>query len=453
MKQFTTLAGLLVILAAPIAIANAAVSDEEFAEVKQMLEQALERIDQLEGKKSASVPQTRAEQVDANTARLDSLSWAERISIKGDFRYRYQNDDIDDSVTAESVADRPDSKDGSRNRSRIQARAEITARLPSDVEVGLGLASGGDDPVSTNQTLGGGGSTKDINLDLAYFSWTGLENTTIRGGKVKNTFHRVSKSPLQWDSDWRPEGIDIAWDNGDYFAQAMGVYLESDSDSDDLESDSDSDDEFGYILQAGARGEVGGVSLLGGIGYTEFDAEGHKCFGPDSDLDSFGYCKGNEVAVADVTDPDEGGTYLYDFEVYNIFFEAATEAFGMPLTFFGDFIKNDDADDNDSGHLYGVQLGKAKQQGTWQIRYYYKDIEANATLGLLANSDFAGGGTNGKGDVLSGAYALTDQSTIKVTYYNVEKNSDNLASPFVFGNPGTDYDHDTIQVDMNFKYK
>ena len=63
------------------------------------------------------------------------------------------------------------------------------------------------------------------------------------------------------------------------------------------------------------------------------------------------------------------------------------------------------------------------------------------------------GGTNGKGDVLSGAYALTDQSTIKVTYYNVEKNSDNLASPFVFGNPGTDYDHDTIQVDMNFKYK
>ena len=198
---------------------------------------------------------------------------------------------------------------------------------------------------------------------------------------------------------------------------------------------------------------MGGVSLLGGIGYTEFDAEGHKCFGPDSDLDSFGYCKGNEVAVADVTDPDEGGTYLYDFEVYNIFFEAATEAFGMPLTFFGDFIKNDDADDNDSGHLYGVQLGKAKQQGTWQIRYYYKDIEANATLGLLANSDFAGGGTNGKGDVLSGAYALTDQSTIKVTYYNVEKNSDNLASPFVFGNPGTDYDHDTIQVDMNFKYK
>ena len=444
MKQFTTLIGLLVVMTAPIAIANAAVSDEEFAEVKQMLKEALERIDQLEGRKSASVPKTKAEQVEANTQRLDAMSWAERISIKGDFRYRYQNDDIDDSITAESVAGGPDSEDRTRNRSRIQARAEITAKLPSNTEIGLGFASGGDDPVSTNQTLGGGGSTKDMNLDLAYFSWTGLENTTIRGGKVKNTFRKVRKSPLQWDTDWRPEGFDIAWDNGNYFAQAMGVYLESDSDS---------DDEFGYILQAGARGEVGGVSLLGGIGYTEIDAEGHVCFGPDSDLDSFGYCKGNEVIVADVTDPGEGGTYLYDFEVYNLFFEAAMEAFGMPLTFFGDFVKNDDANDNDSGQLVGVQLGKAGKQGTWQVKYYYEDIEANATLGLLTNSDFAGGGTNGKGDVLSGAYALTDQSTIKVTYYNVEKNSDNLVSPFVIGNPGTDYDFDTVQVDLNFKYK
>lgn len=442
MKQLTALLGVFVLIVGQTA--NAAVSDEEFAEVKQMLKEALERIDELEGGKSADAPQTKAEQVDSNTKRLEAMSWAERISIKGDFRYRYQNGDTDGSITAESVADGPDTKDGTRNRNRIRARAQLIAQLKSDTEIGLGIATGGDDPVSTNQTLGGGGSSKDVKLDQAYFKWTGLEDTTIRGGKVKNTFHKVAKSQLQWDGDWTPEGFDIAWDNGDYFAQAFGLYLESDSNS---------DDEFGFILQAGARGEVGGVKLVGGIGYTEIDAEGRECFGPDSDLDSFGYCDGNEVLVTDVTDPDEGGTYLYDFEVYNLFFEATTEAFDMPLTFFGDWIKNDAADDNDSGYLYGVQLGKAKKQGTWQIKYYYEDIEANSTLGLLTNSDFGNGGTNGKGSVLSGAYAMTDQSSFNVTYYNVEKNSDNLVSPFVVGNPGTDYDVDTIQVDLIFKYK
>ena len=83
-----------------------------------------------------------------------STSWAEKVKWKGDFRYRYE--DIDE-----------DTKDD-RQRHRIRARAALIAQATDNVEVGLGLATGGDDPVSTNQTLGGGGSTKDVRLDLAY---------------------------------------------------------------------------------------------------------------------------------------------------------------------------------------------------------------------------------------------------------------------------------------------
>ena len=93
--------------------------------------------------------------------RIPRLSWAEKIKWKGDFRYRYE--DIEE-----------DGKDD-RDRNRIRARPALVAKTSDTTEVGFGLATGGDDPVSTNQTLGGGGSTKDVRLDLAYATWTGLK--------------------------------------------------------------------------------------------------------------------------------------------------------------------------------------------------------------------------------------------------------------------------------------
>ena len=187
-----------------------------------MLEQALERIDELEQQQSAkqevapaAAPVT--EQVVANTERLEKLSWAERIRLKGDFRYRYQNDDVD------GIDD--------RNRQRIRARAAIEADVADNIEVGLGIASGSNDPVSTNQTLGGGASTKDLNLDLAYFKWNAAVGANIYGGKFKRPLKVVAKSGLQFDGDWRPEGAAVTYDEGMFFANAVCSWLESDNKS------------------------------------------------------------------------------------------------------------------------------------------------------------------------------------------------------------------------------
>jgi hypothetical protein len=443
MKQLVALVGLTVLMAAPIV--SAEVSDEQFQQLQDSLNQALDRIDELEKqqttetaaqqttkaatKEDASV----ADQVAVNTAKLSKMSWAERMRFQGDFRYRYQNEDISDIVSDPSLNE-------TRNRNRIRARAALIAELDDDIEIGLGFASGGDDPVSTNQTLGGGGSTKDLNLDMAYFDWSGLENTHIRGGKFKNTFEKVAKSQLQWDGDWRPEGFDGAWDNGNFFAQGLGTYLESDSSS---------DNEFAYLLQAGGRAEIGGVSLVGGVGYTDIDAEGSACFHAEDD-DQF--CFGNQSNVV-VTDPgppvETEARYINDFQVYNVFAEAGFEVADTPLKLFADFIKNDAADDYDTGYLVGAQLGKAKKKGSWQVGYYYEDLESNATLGLLTNSDFGGGGTNGKGSVFSAGYALTDQASFKATYYLVDRNTDHIAAI----NNGEEFSVDILQLDLNFKYK
>ena len=86
--------------------------------------------------------------MDARMNAMDAPSLEDRFKVKGDFRYRYETIDVD-------------GKDN-RSRHRIRARLSGVVQLPTNVEIGMGLATGGDDPVSSNQTLGKGGSSKGV---------------------------------------------------------------------------------------------------------------------------------------------------------------------------------------------------------------------------------------------------------------------------------------------------
>ena len=438
MNRPVYLLGLLLLLIT--STVNAAVSDEKFQDVKDLLQQALARIKQLE----ASNAQTNAivaelaksnvttaaavvtladsnEQMTAAVAQIEadkqSVSWAERISWSGDFRYRYQNDDID--IFADD-----------RNRQRIRARLAMTAKLTKSIDTVFGIATGGDSPVTSNLTLGNSGSGKRINLDLAYFDWEAINNLNVRGGKFDSTLELPGESLMQWDSDWRPEGMDVAYKGEAFFAQFLGTWLESDSNL---------SEEYAWIVQAGAKFTLGPAKLKAGLSYTDIDAAERECFfKPAAD----GSCFGNNVNPA--TD-----TYLFDFEVYNVFAEVSFNINEVPFAAWVDYIKNDAAQIDNKGYQLGFQLGKAQNRGSWQIKYYYQDLEANATLGLLANSDFGGGGTNGKGSFVQAAYATTDKTNIKLTYYTVEENQN--VNPLLNG--GAKFDWDTLFVDLNFNYK
>lgn len=441
MNRTVGVLGLLLLVSSTV---NAAVSDEEFQKVKELLQQALNRIQQLEAgsvqtnatvvelaksnattaaaavtladskkRSTASAPQIEADK--------QSMSWAERISWSGDFRYRYQNDDID--IFAED-----------RNRQRIRARSAMTARLTKSIDTVFGIATGGDSPTSSNLTLGNSGSSKRINLDLAYFDWEVINNLNIRGGKFDNTLERPGGSLMQWDSDWRPEGMDVAYKGETFFAQFLGTWLESDSNL---------SEEYGWIVQTGAKLKLGPVRLKAGLSYTDIDAAERDCFfKPAED----GSCFGNDIDTATAAPI---GTYLFDFEIYDVFAEVSFNVSEVPIVVWADYIKNDAAQIDNKGYQLGFQLGKAQNRGSWQIKYYYEDLEANATLGLLANSDFGGGGTNGKGSFVQATYATTDKTNIKFTYYAVEKNQN--INPLLHS--GTKFDWNTLFVDLNFKYK
>ncbi len=56
------------------------------------------------------------------------------------------------------------------------------------------------------------------------------------------------------------------------------------------------------------------------------------------------------------------------------------------------------------GYHVGATLGKASDPHTWELAYFYRVVETDATLADMADSDFGDGGTNRRGHVAWLAY-------------------------------------------------
>ena len=142
----------------------------------------------------------------------DVPSWVQRIRFSGDFRYRHELTDIED------VED--------RHRHRIRARLQMNATVTDELEVVIGLATGSWDPVSTNQDLGDAFSSKSINLDLAYVTYTPeqVAGLAVIAGKMPNPLHRPQGTELIWDDDMRPEGIAVAYKTED-LAEGLEAFV------------------------------------------------------------------------------------------------------------------------------------------------------------------------------------------------------------------------------------
>lgn len=335
--------------------------------------------------------------------------WAERIKWHGDFRYRFEN--IDNDRTDED-----------RNRNRIRARIGVTAQVTDDVKAGVALASGSDDPVSSNQTLGGGGSTKGINLDMAFIDWTFAENLHLVAGKTKNPFYKVGKNGLIWDGDYRPEGAHISYDNGTFWAIAGYHFLESDN------KGGDKDAEEMYGTQVGYKGAIAdNMKVKVGASYFYIPVEGSASF---VDGDFFG-------------NSSVGGMHEFDYETLELFAELNTKIAGVKTTFFADYVKNSDADE-DTGFALGFKLGKAKNKGDWQFGYTYEDLEADAVFAAFTDSDFGGGGTDVKGHKFNTAYAFSKNTSLSITYFDNEYGEHTRSE---------ELDFDRLQVDIKTKFK
>jgi hypothetical protein len=328
------------------------------------------------------------------------------VRFSGDLRYRHES--INEDLEAE------------RQRQRIRARFGVTADVADNVRLGLTLATGGDDPISANQTLDTGFSRKPIGVDRAFFSWAATEQLTFTGGKMANPFYRPGNHHLIYDNDLNPEGLALRYSGSNWFANYAGLWVEergADDDSIMLGG------QFGYrrMLDEGLR------LTLGASYYDYLDTQGRTPFWD-------GEAVGNRV--------DAAGNYLNDFNLGELFAELNLTPGERPVTLFADYVVNTEADEADVGFAIGASLGEVTRPGTWRIGYSYQDLEADAVIGTFTDSDWGGGGSDATGHVVEFNYGFRERLVFGFRYFLNERGAD----------VDNEHDYNRLQADVQFNY-
>ncbi len=344
---------------------------------------------------------------------VSAADWWENVKVKGDLRYRHEMIKKGENET--------------RNRHRIRARVGINGKVNDFTSVGIQFATGSDDPVSTNQSLDNGFSSKNLVLDLAYLTMkpTFVEDVTVTAGKFKNPYFKPGKSELIWDSDWNPEGGVLSYsnklDNVNITVIGAGLWIE--------ERSSGKDSWLGSgqaVIGFNFNEKKSGVKLGGGM----FNYVNVMGYSPFYDDDTYG----NSI--------DTSGNFMYDYELTEAFVEFSHKFESFPVTVMGDFVTNNAVDSLNTGWLVGFKAGKAKKPGTWDFRYIYREVERDAVFGTYADSDFRGGGTDAKGHEVGGGYQIAKNMKFNVSYFINEIGLDD--------DDPTDFDR--LQVDLQLKF-
>jgi hypothetical protein len=336
----------------------------------------------------------------------EDSSWTDEIDFSGDFRLRYEGIDEDFEVE--------------RNRMRFRGRFGLTATVSDDINFVLRLATGGDNPVSTNQSFDGGFSTKDIGVDLAYVDWKILDNLSLFAGKMKNPLFRAGGVPLIWDSDLTPEGIALKYSVGPFFGTVGGF---------SVEERSGSDDSLLTVVQGGIKFPIGDNNeLTMGAGYFAYtNTIGNKAF-------HNGNAKGNTLDINDL--------YVFEYQNTELFAQIDTKIANRPLQLFAHFAKNSEASREDTAFAYGAKIGLSKDKGQVQFIWIYQDIEADSVIGTFNDSDYGGGGSDSKGHIFSGKYGISKKMFVGGTFYLNE----------VERFQGVEHDYNRIQLDLGIKF-
>ena len=424
--------GMWIVAAGFLAGSAGVVRADDITDLRKQMEQQYEQMRQMQSKlielEAAQKQQgTAVQKLEESGAILpESLAWIEKINLYGDFRYRYEYIDAEGSSS-------------DQHRNRIRARVGLEGKVNDEMSYNVRIASGSSDPVSTNATLDGGFSSKDIWLDRAYLQWdpASMSGWTFLFGKMGNPFFKVGGNQLVWDDDLNPEGIAAQYaaklnDTTGLFVNGGGMWVE--------ESSSNADASL-WGIQAGLEHALNDDSKLtwGGSYYKYGNVKDSKTFYDVED--GFG---NSHYTITNADGVDEA-FYMYDYALVEAFAAYDTKIGKTPASFYGDYVVNTASGvSEDTGWLIGTKLGNAKNPGTWGFGYEYRDLENDAVVGVFTDSDFIGGGTGGKGHKFNASYAIAKNATLGATYFMSQRDSD--------GDGSIDNDYDRFQFDLQVKF-
>lgn len=374
-------------------------------------------------------------------------AWAERISISGDMRLRYemQNYASDNfpffpDIGAINLAGGVRDSEGfpllnsvvDRHRVNYRARLDINARISDRVRAGLRLASGNErGAVSTNATMGDFFLKDNFWLDRAYLQIEPVSGVVLSGGRMPNPFETTD---MVWDADINPEGVSLAvrrqvMDGLELFGTA--AYLP-------LEERAIFKDTFMVGGQLGVNLEPAEglkVSLSGS--YYDFEGIQSQKNAPDgSRLKDYTaprfLDKGNSVFNMRTDGLTTLAGLASDFNLLIGNARVSKEVGPMVFSLTGEVVKNLAVDPAKIALLRGEpgvkpgDLGwqvrfdagypRIERFGQWQLAVAYKRIETDAVLDIFTDSDFGLGGTDVKGYLIEGAFGIYDNTWIGINW-------------------------------------
>lgn len=356
-------------------------------------------------------------------------AWVDRIAFSGDVRLRHE------SFYRNTTDDRH------RQRFRLRLGTDLKVQ---DFTVGIRLASGTGEQVSTNKSFDNLSAQTALYIDRAFLRWQG-ETTrwlTLTGGRMPNPFSTVYSSDIVWDDDFNPEGVaesmNFKLGGAGLFLNLAQIVLDEDG------SGRPSTDQWLYGQQLGVTLEPlkDVKTMLAAAYYNAVNAQNNN-FGQ-------AVCQaGNSRVTPCATPLAATGTLVNDYNVVDVTASIGLKLGALPLALMGDYVTNtadtkdaSGAETKDSGYQAGLIVGKAGAPQTWEAAYFYKLVGADATLSDLADSDFGEGGTDRKGHIVWAAYNPTQALQFKVKYFKTEVEND-AAAP---------NDINRLQVDLSLKF-
>lgn len=438
-------------IAAALCMSPAYGASGELAQIREQLQNVVQRVGKLEQENAALKAQNETLQVqltqllgtetqiahapggatspdaakDAppqSTAKV--ADWPNRISVKGDLRYRHQQADD---------ARQP----AQRDEHLLRARMSVEARVNDSITGVIGLATStptgsAGSPRSANAQLDGQFARKPLYLDLGYVDWAFAAGAHAIGGKMKMPFVRPGQS-LFWDYEVNPEGIALTYGRGPWFASGYGFWVEENVQyTTTANAATDTTDTKMYGAQFGGRFDFGGSSLtLAAMYYDLAAAQRRRPFFNNSSNGNT--TNGNSMGP--------NGGLLFDYQVIELMAEYNMKLGELPLQAWLDVARNRDAI-LDTAIGAGLMLGKASNPGAWEAGLAYQLIEKDALFAQHIDSDFAGGVSDSNGWIVRAGYAPLKNWALNATYFMTQGNVD----------VGNEFDYDRLLLDFNVKF-
>jgi len=444
--------------AAGLTPAPAMAQSAEIEALKAQLSALSSKIEALE-QAQAETKKTVAETQATSDKTADTVAQNKAaLSFAGDLRYRYEFFDV-------QYVDR------NRERDRIRARLNANFRVNDSITGRVGIATGGQDPRSSNQTLTDQNQRKDFDLDVAYVTWAPTSSLKITAGKQPYAWTRTGS--LFYDGDVNVEGLAVNYATGNFFAATFYDWLGERALSFSNVTTGTNTDSIMFGAQVGYRipfSDTVRLTLAGS--YFDYDGvQGYNTFFGGSSF-------GNTTVVGTANGCSRtlaAGTACLasDFNIIEGSADLTASLGGKPLRFFIDYAQNQEAEVNatageklDSAFAVGTQYGAASAaKGTWEVGLLYQQVEKDALFGQLLDSDFGDGNTDTKGFVFKGAYTIARNWTLNATLFLNELANDVPQNGIVVFNDATpapldtttingvfDRDYKRLQVDLNFKF-